>query len=259
MSHSNIQKYIKRFPPLQSFNFPFLSITIQITPSTNTLRNFFTLFETVSNHLSILYQLCVIMSDTWDKIDIAESNNNMGELERIFESITTKELIEFTNGLPPHPLWHQLVGNFDNQNKYPHLLINLFKSPNVNISSINLNYQVEITRMTGLILAAKRNHLEIIKILVSNGANTQLMSISNMTAFFYAAKNGHLELTRYFIDYISTEEFELVRLYNGLTIKQEVEEKIAANPNFSLNYREILKMIEAKELEQEIDKRIALQ
>ena len=196
------------------------------------------------------------MSDTWDKIRSAEEDDNLEELEIIFETMTTEKLTEFTNGIPKQPLWHQLLHDFDEQNKYPHLLINLFKSPN--ISNINLNYQTQITNTTGLMLAARRNHLELIKILVTNGANPQLVSISNVTAFYFAAKNGHLELTRYLIDYISTEEFELVRIYNGLTIKQEVEGEIAANPNSSLYYREILRMIEAKELQQEIDKRIEL-
>lgn len=194
------------------------------------------------------------MSDTWNKIEIAEENDDLEELEIIFESVTTEELTEFTNDLPPHPLWHRLLLNFDEQNKYPHLLINLFKS--LNISNIDLNYQTQITNTTGLMLAARRNHLEIVKILVTNGANPQLVSISNVTAFYFAAKNGHLELTRYLIDYISTEEFKLVRIFNGLTIKQEVEGQIAANPNSSLYYREILRMIEEKELDQEINRRI---
>lgn len=196
------------------------------------------------------------MSDTWDKIEIAEENDDLEELEIIFESVTTEELTELTNDVPPHPLWHRLLHNFDEQNKYPHLLINLFKSPNINISNIDLNYQTQITNTTGLMLAARRNHLEIVKILVTNGANPQLVSISNTTAFYFAAKNGHLELTRYLIDYVSTEEFKLVRIFNGLTIMQEVEGQIAANPNSSLYYREILSMIEVKELDQEINKRI---
>lgn len=197
------------------------------------------------------------MSDTWDQIRIAEEDDNLEELEIIFETMTTEKLTEFTNEIPEQPLWHQLLHDFDEQNKYPHLLINLFKSPI--ISNININYQTQITHTTGLMLAAIRNHLELIAILVSNGANPQLVSTFKETAFYFAAKNGHLELTRYLIDYISTEEFELVRIYNGLTIKQEVEGEIAANPNSSLSYQEILRMIEAKELQQEIDKRIELQ
>lgn len=199
------------------------------------------------------------MSDIWDKIDTAEETDNLDELERIFESITTKEFVEFVSDIPPHPLWLHLLKDFDEENKYPHLLTNLFTSPNINIGHINLNYQIQITQTTGLILAARRNHLEIVKILVTNGADPQLVSFSNVTPFYCAAHNGNLELTRYLIDYISTEEFELVRPHNGLTIKQEVEEEIETYPDLSLNFREILKMIEAKELEQEIDKRITLQ
>lgn len=197
------------------------------------------------------------MSDTWDKIQIAEQIDDLEELEKIFETITTEELTQFTNDGSEQPLWHQLLYDFDEQNKYQHLLINLFTSPN--ISNLNLNYQTQITHTTGLMLAAIRNHLELIKILITNGANPQLMSTGNLTAFYFAAKHGYLETTRYLIDYISTEEFDMVRLYTGLTIKQEVEGQIAVNPNFSQYYQEIQRMIEAKELRQEIDKRIELQ
>ncbi|RPB22045.1 ankyrin, partial [Terfezia boudieri ATCC MYA-4762] len=53
---------------------------------------------------------------------------------------------------------------------------------------------------TALHIAAKKGHLEVVKVLLDKGATINAMTHVNRTALHMAAENGHLEVVKVLLD-----------------------------------------------------------
>ncbi|MCJ1349245.1 hypothetical protein MMC31_007481 [Peltigera leucophlebia] len=194
-------------------------------------------------------------ADDWQKIISLDFQDNIEELQKVFDSFTTKQLNQFTIENPTSTLFNILVEHFDTDDNYPHFLIKLCNSPNVDMKEVNIHTPNSITGETTLMIAAMRGHLELCKILILNGASAQVETPQSKTAFYNACFFGNYEVAEYLVKYISREELKLI--HGRLTIKQHIKEKILNYPHsiFLSSYQAILRLIEAKELQEIIDER----
>lgn len=188
------------------------------------------------------------MSLIWSAICAAESSDNREELQRIFASITTDDLNKTLDIEPNSILLTFLVNIFDEENKYPHFLLNLLDSSNVDPSRLNINYKNTHNGMTTLMHAANRGHLKVAEKLISWGANPQVETYNFKTAFFCACNMGHVRVARFLLPFIKKREFKLRRSYNGRTIKEEMETKLVFSPNApkAPNFLELKQLIDEK-------------
>lgn len=165
------------------------------------------------------------MSPTFFAIREADNKKDSAEIHRIFASITTEQLNEAVSIDPGSTLLHRIIQTFDLDNEYQHLVIGLFDSPNVDPSQLNINHQHTTHGRTALMLAAYKGKFEVVKRLMSLGADMQITTHDNRTAFGMACWWGQLEIVQYFLPQVELREFSL-RNREGLTIIEVVERHI---------------------------------
>lgn len=166
------------------------------------------------------------MSPTFHAIRNAESKDDGEELQRIFESITTEQLNERVDIDPGSILLQRIIHTFDRPRKYSHLVIGLFDSPNVDTSRLYINHQHDVHGRTALMLAAYRGNLEVVKKLMSLGADMQITTADDRTAFAYACWMGKIEVVKLFLPFVELREYTL-RAINQKTIIEVVETNVA--------------------------------
>lgn len=94
------------------------------------------------------------MENTFHTIRIAESKQDGEILQKILESITTEQLNKYLDFDPDSILLQRVIENFDQRRKYPHLVIGLFDSPNVDTSRLIINHEHKRNGLTPLKVAA---------------------------------------------------------------------------------------------------------
>lgn len=166
------------------------------------------------------------MSPTFLALREAENNNDSAEIHRIFAAITTEQLNEAVSIDPGSTFLHRIIQTWDWDQKYQHLVIGLFDSPNVDPSRLNINHQHTTHGRTALMLAAYKGKFEIVKRLISLGADLQITTHDNRTAFGMACWWGRLEIVKFFLPQVQLREYSL-RNREGLTVIEVVEGNVS--------------------------------
>lgn len=166
------------------------------------------------------------MSPTFFAIREAETKKDVAEIHRIFESITTEQLNEAVSIDPGSTLLHRIIQTFDAGREYQHLITGLFDSPNVDPSQLNIDHQHTIHGRTALMLAAYRGNFEVVKKLMSLGADMHITTHDNRTAFGYACWWGQLEIVKFLLPQVELREYSL-RNREGLTIIEVVQRNVS--------------------------------
>lgn len=65
----------------------------------------------------------------------------------------------------------------------------------------DVNHKLIDTGTSPLISAARRGHLEVVKVLLAGGANINLIDYGVGTALYWAANDGQLEMIKFLIDH----------------------------------------------------------
>lgn len=193
-------------------------------------------------------------NDLWNEIQQAESENNIQNLQLLFQSITAEKLNQFDVLDARYMLLHKLIKFFDLQNKYPQFLNNLFNLPNVDPEKVNINSKNPRNGTTALIHAASRGHLQLVQTLLFWKANPHSRSENQMTPFYCACNHRHVEVAEYLSRYVTKEELQLEQTNTGNTVKENMEKDLMANPNHPKLER-LLKLIEDIELRHLVEER----
>lgn len=173
------------------------------------------------------------MSPTFFALRTAEGNKDEAEIYRIFESITTEQLNEAVSIDPSSILLQRIIHTFDFDRQYQHLVTGLFDSPNVDASQLNINYQHATNGRTALMLAAYRGNFEVVKKLMSLGADMQITTHDNRTAFRFACTWGHLDIVKFLLPQVELREYSL-RNVSGHTIIEVAERNSSRTPYLEL-------------------------
>lgn len=162
------------------------------------------------------------MSPTYHAIAKADLERNEEELQRIFKSITTEQLNEHVDIDPGNILLQRIIHTFDSGRRYQYLVIGLFDSSNVDTSRLDINHQHAQNGLTPLMVAAYRGNFEVLKKLISLGADMQLVGTFNRTAFRYACWKGNMNAIGLLLPFVELREYTL-RGREGETIIEDVQ------------------------------------
>lgn len=149
------------------------------------------------------------MSPIFHAIRKADVERDEEELRKIFASITTEQLNEHVDIDPGNILLQRIIHTFDSGRRYQYLVISLFDSPNVDTSRLDINHQHPRNGLTPLMVTAYCGNFEVLKILMSLGADMQLVGNWNRTAFGHACLRRNMDAIEFLLPFVELREYTL--------------------------------------------------
>lgn len=180
--------------------------------------------------------------DLFDTIMTEDARGNEEGLQRIFRSITTRDLNGSVRWDPHSNMLISLLCQFDKGDRYPNLVLNLFDSPHVQTNLLHVNRANTLNGLTPLMYTAQRGQLELSQMLLSFGARADIATSTNATPLSYACTNGHIEIFRLLAPLVPSDHFTMKRPHNQRTIRDEVVDRLST----SANYANLLLLIDAE-------------